>query len=107
MKTIQPHLCRSARSLRLSRPSKSFKFAPPQAGFSSVGRLSRTVAGFIYKDDDTNMAPKGQKFELKTPKGTKDCECAFLVVPIVFIYSRTSRGGEGHGDSGQDLFYNH
>lgn len=22
------------------------------------------------------MAPKGQKFELKTPKGTKDCELA-------------------------------
>ncbi|TVY69027.1 Mitochondrial histidine--tRNA ligase [Lachnellula suecica] len=80
MKTIQLHLSRSARSLRLFRPAKPFRVAPPKAGFSSSASLSRTVAGFINRDEELDMAPKGQKFELKTPKGTKDWEGKDMVI---------------------------
>jgi hypothetical protein len=86
MKTIQLHLSRSARSLRLLRPQKSFRIAPPKAGFSNSASLSRTVTGFIQKDEDSDMAPKGQKFDLKTPKGTKDCERVLCYLSIANVY---------------------
>ncbi|TVY28051.1 Histidine--tRNA ligase, mitochondrial [Lachnellula hyalina] len=81
MKAIQPHLSRSARSLRLLRPPKPFRIPPSKAAFSSSAPLSRTVTGFIQRDGNpADMAPKGQKFDLKTPKGTKDWQGPDMVI---------------------------
>jgi hypothetical protein len=72
MKTVQPHLLRSARSLRLlSSVSRSITFRRERDTFTSPRDFSVTAR---RKEDDPTMAPKGQKFELKTPKGTKDCK---------------------------------
>lgn len=85
MKSISSLLFGSARSLHLLRHSKS-TFAPAlalqQAPFSTFPASSSkgTVTGFITTVDSPGMAPKGQKFELKTPKGTKDWEGKDMVI---------------------------
>src|ERR1700684_527204 len=74
MKTVQSHLLGSARSLRLSRTSsRSIKFTSARGALISPRNFSVTAR---RKEEDLAMARKGQKFELKTPKGTKDCESA-------------------------------
>lgn len=81
MKTLHIHIFRSARSPRSILHSRSFKLLPQaKSSFSSCTQLSRTVKGFIETEnsDHDGMATKAekkkaQKFELKTPKGTKDC----------------------------------
>jgi len=72
MKNVQSLLLRSARSSR--RPvaiTRSITFARARNSFASPRNFSFTANA---KEDDLTMAPKGQRFELKTPKGTKDCK---------------------------------
>lgn len=74
MKAFQAQLLRSARSSRLSRlsrlpqllqiPNTRSAWAPATPALSKAERKQ------YY--EELNMA-KGPKFELKTPKGTKDC----------------------------------
>jgi hypothetical protein len=69
MKTTWTFLFRSVRSSR-------FGSLPPLSGCARPGAIStfqyRSVSEEAYHNlDSWNMAPK---FELKTPKGTKDCE---------------------------------
>ncbi|CAG8971451.1 hypothetical protein HYALB_00002034 [Hymenoscyphus albidus] len=81
MKTLRLQFFRSLRSRRIPRNPESFRLrAPSKATFSTCGRLSRTVAGYVVTQDDSDMAPKGQKFELKTPKGTKDWEGRDMII---------------------------
>lgn len=78
MKTVKSHLLRSARSLRPSLAiSRSITFAKARILFTSPRNFSITAR---RKEDDLAMAPKGQKFELKTPKGTKDWEGKDMVI---------------------------
>jgi hypothetical protein len=78
MKTVQPRLLRSARSLRLlSAVSRSTTFTRARETFTNSQNFSATAR---REEDDLIMAPKGQKFELKTPKGTKDCKLLWNVL---------------------------
>jgi hypothetical protein len=72
MKAIRLQSIRSARSLQFPRIRPYSIRLPPQPTFISCSRtLSHTV---LERTEGIDMAPKGEKFELKTPKGTKDCE---------------------------------
>ena len=74
MKVIRLLPIWSTRSLRLPRARPNPRpFPPPPAPISCARTFSHTV---LKRTEDIDMAPKGEKFELKTPKGTKDCECA-------------------------------
>jgi hypothetical protein len=81
MKPLHIHILRSARSIGPLQSSNLFKLLPQaKASFSSCPKLSRTVKGYMVvgEDQDDIMVTKAEKkkaqrFELKTPKGTKDC----------------------------------
>jgi hypothetical protein len=88
MKTLRIHILRSARSPRQTSIPKYLRSLPRgRATFSSCQKLARTVKGYIEfaEDPNDNMVTKAekkkaQKFELKTPKGTKDCmDCVDFV----------------------------
>jgi hypothetical protein len=86
MKTIQANLLRSARSFRTPRPLQLRKEFPPAWGPFGSTRNFLSIAEREERrrrrQEALEMAPKGQKFELKTAKGTKDCKsaaCAFGV----------------------------
>ncbi len=72
MKNVQSLLLRSARSPRGPVAiSRSITSARARNSFASPRNFAFTANA---QEDDLTMAPKGQKFELKTPKGTKDCK---------------------------------
>jgi hypothetical protein len=90
MKTLHIYILRSARSPRQSLIPKYLKTLPQgRATFSSSQKLARTVKGYIQiaEDPNDNMVTKAekkkaQKFELKTPKGTKDCMIMLILSGI-------------------------
>jgi hypothetical protein len=81
MKTLRIQIFRSARSPRsISHPGLFRSLPQAKASFSSCPKLSRTVSGYRVIEDNPNDTmvtkaekKKAQRFELKTPKGTKDC----------------------------------
>lgn len=72
MKTICTVISRSARSLTITRFRQSSKVLPV-VEFTQKPRYFSAEKPF--GSETSEMAPK---FELKTPKGTKDCEPFFL-----------------------------
>jgi hypothetical protein len=73
MKLIQFQFTRSARSLRILQRSKQPRISPPAPAGPWITRSRNFSASFKSRTEDADMAPKGQKFDLKVPKGTKDC----------------------------------
>ncbi|KAK0126081.1 Cytoplasmic and mitochondrial histidine tRNA synthetase [Cadophora gregata] len=80
MTTFQTQLLRSARSIPLTPGPRAFNLitATRIATFGNTRNFSITARRRTEEDDE--MAPKGQKFELKTPKGTKDWEGKDMVI---------------------------
>jgi hypothetical protein len=77
MKAFHTQLLRSARSSRLPR---RLQFANSRSAWTPASpQLSKAERKLI---EELNMA-KGQKFELKTPKGTKDCRNAPHVLAVL------------------------
>jgi len=74
MKTFQIQLLRSARSTRLKPRPIAFNLVTENKAKTFGNTRNFSVTARRKTEDDDEMAPKGQKFELKTPKGTKDCE---------------------------------
>lgn len=70
MKVFQTQLLRSARSSRLSRLPQLLRIPNSRSAWAPATALSKAERKRYY--EELNMA-KGPKFELKTPKGTKDC----------------------------------
>jgi hypothetical protein len=78
MKPFHTQLLRSARSSRLPR---RLLFANSRSAWTPAApQLSKAERKSI---EELNMAPKGPKFELKTPKGTKDCRNAPHVLAVL------------------------
>lgn len=78
MKVIRLQSIRSTRSLRFLPVRPVPKSFPPQSIPISYSRsCSQQV---LEQTEDADMAPKGQKFELKTPKGTKDWHGKSMVI---------------------------
>ncbi|PBP27378.1 histidyl-tRNA synthetase [Diplocarpon rosae] len=78
MNTLRPQLPRSARSLRLIiTTSERRLLRPTWTAIENTRKFSVTIR---RRAEDDEMAPKGQKFELKTPKGTKDWEGKDMVI---------------------------
>jgi hypothetical protein len=82
MKTICTAISRSARSLTITRFQQSSKVLLPIIEFAQYPRYFSAERPF--GSETLEMAPK---FELKTPKGTKDCEPLFIfrttLIPVV------------------------
>ncbi|KAM3085053.1 Cytoplasmic and mitochondrial histidine tRNA synthetase [Clarireedia jacksonii] len=75
MKAFHTQLIRSARSSRLPR---RLQFANSRSAWTPAApRLSKAERKSI---EELDMAPKGAKFELKTPKGTKDWQGKDMVI---------------------------
>lgn len=89
MKVIRLQSIRSTRSLRFLplRPVPK-SFSPHSTPITYSRSSSQQVLG---QTEDADMAPKGQKFELKTPKGTKDCEYAPLERATAVVRSFCSK----------------
>jgi hypothetical protein len=115
MKTIQLRLKFAAVPLRLGGVSTASKLVPQgsttqykenQAKPVPNSRLFSSSAQFSvrkrYREDIDTMA-KGKTFELKTPKGTRDCEMHHFGM----FSADLSRGWEGYGRSRQDLLHHH
>ncbi|KAK2626729.1 hypothetical protein QTJ16_003904 [Diplocarpon rosae] len=78
MNTLRPQLPGSARSIRLKITTPERRFLRPTwTAIENTRNFSVTVR---RRAEDDEMAPKGQKFELKTPKGTKDWEGKDMVI---------------------------
>ena len=90
---IQFQVFRSARSLLRTKAT----------GFSPATRTNSKTSGHFFSQstsrrDETKleMAPKGQKFELKTPKGTKDWKDKDMVLRDT-IFSKITEVFKRHG----------
>ena len=73
MKTIYTVILRSAQPLAIARFRQPSRVLLPTAEFAQYRRYFSAERTFGIETSE--MAPK---FELKTPKGTKDCEAIFL-----------------------------
>lgn len=82
MKVLQTQLLRSARSLRLPRLLRLPNTYTRSAWAPSTPALSKAERKKYY--EELNMA-KGPKFELKTPKGTKDCREPHIALSDCYI----------------------
>jgi len=80
MKTFQIQLLRSARSTRLKPRPIAFNLVTENKAKTFGNTRNFSVTARRKTEDDDEMAPKGQKFELKTPKGTKDWEGKDMVI---------------------------
>merc|ERR1711964_525152 len=79
-KTFQIQLLRSARSTRLKPRPIAFNLVTENKAKTFGNTRNFSVTARRKTEDDDEMAPKGQKFELKTPKGTKDWEGKDMVI---------------------------
>ena len=77
MKVTFHRLLRSAEPPR-ALPTQFYRWLPR----SCIASTRNFSVGPVRKQDEEgeSMAPKVPKFELKTPKGTKDCERGFLIL---------------------------
>ncbi|KAK6586388.1 hypothetical protein PZA11_001445 [Diplocarpon coronariae] len=78
MNTLRSQLARSTRSLRVIPIAPERRLLRPE--WTAIENTRNFSVTTKLRSEDDEMAPKGQKFELKTPKGTKDWEGKDMVI---------------------------